>query len=487
MSLVAAALAVPALATAQAPEPAGSDLLITGVTVVNTQDGSRRPGMAILVHDGRIARIARARGFPVSAGVRRIDAAGRFVVPGYLDMHAHPLNSPTPQAALSLMVTYGITGFRQMSGTPQLLAERRAGTLPLGPVAPELLATPGLVLAGKLAGDPAAASAQVDAQKAQGTDFIKVIDLRPPAFAAVAARATADGLPFLGHLPPGIDVRTAMRLGMRSIEHLGPNDTLLLSCSADEAAIRAGMATAAIAAPPPGIPLDRAQALVKRLTTNPMLTLTPPALARMQHVLDTYDDAKCQALAKDLAASSMWQVPTLVRLKTMELADDPSFARQYALRLVPGDDRRLWQELLGQFGTTLSPTGRATLRALWARQLKLVKLFDAAGVKMLAGTDLGGQWLVPGVSLHQEFDLLAEAGISPLRVLQMTTLDGARFLGRESTMGRVAVGRQADLVLLDGDPIASVANLHRIDAVVRGGTYYGRAELDAIAKRAEQP
>ena len=105
---------------------------------------------------------------------------------------------------------------------------------------------------------------------------------------------------------------------------------------------------------------------------------------------------------------------------------------------------------------------------MFALQLKLTKLFDTAGVKMLAGSDFGGVWVIPGVSLHQEFDLLGQAGLSPLRVLQMTTLDGAEFFGLQASAGAVEEGKNANLVVLDGNPIESIQNLHKIDAVVRG-------------------
>ena len=478
-----AVAAIPAAAGAQDASVPQGGLLLDGVTVVSTTDGSLQRDRAVLIEHGRITRIVPA-GAKAGPGVRRVAARGKFVVPGFLDMHAHPLNAPTPQGALSLMLSYGITGFRQMSGTPQLLAARAAGRLPMGPDAPALLATPGTVLAGPLATNPAAAVAEVDRQKAQGADFIKVVDLRAPAFAAAQARATADGLTFGGHLPPDVDVRAAMRGGMRHIEHLGPNDSLLIACSTDEAAIRAASA----AAPPQAatqVYFQASPAVVKRLVVNPMLSLPPPAFARERRVLATYDDAKCRALARDLKAAGVWQVPTLVRLRDMELADDPALGQQPALRYVPADDRALWADVTRDFTTRLSPADRATLRDLWARQLRLTKLFDQAGVPMLAGTDLGGQWVVPGVSLHQEFDLLGQAGLSPLRVLQMTTIDGARFLHREATMGSVLAGRDADLVLLDANPMANIANFHGLFGVVRAGRYYDRAALDALRTRSE--
>ena len=99
---------------------------------------------------------------------------------------------------------------------------------------------------------------------------------------------------------------------------------------------------------------------------------------------------------------------------------------------------------------------------------------------MLAGTDYGGALVIPGIALHQEFDLLARAGLNPLKVLQMTTFDGARFLGREAEMGTVEAGKNADLVLLERNPLESVANLHSIAGVVRAGRYYPRQALELI-------
>jgi imidazolonepropionase-like amidohydrolase len=100
---------------------------------------------------------------------------------------------------------------------------------------------------------------------------------------------------------------------------------------------------------------------------------------------------------------------------------------------------------------------------------------------MMAGSDAcGAQWLVPGISLHQELDLLGEAGLAPLTVLRMTTPAGARLHGREATMGAVEPGKDANLVLLTANPLESVANLHAVDAVVRAGRYYSRSDLDAM-------
>jgi imidazolonepropionase-like amidohydrolase len=95
---------------------------------------------------------------------------------------------------------------------------------------------------------------------------------------------------------------------------------------------------------------------------------------------------------------------------------------------------------------------------------------------------VGGMWVVPGVSLHQEFDLLAKAGLTPLKVLQMTTLNGAEFLGKRTSMGTVELGKDANLVLLDANPVQSVANLHKINAVIRDGKFYSQETLEKMKK-----
>src|SRR5690349_2134586 len=146
-------------------------VVLTDVTVVDTRDGSRTPHQDVRLDGGRIAAIG-ATG--AAAGADTVDGAGRFVVPGFVDMHSHVLNSAQPDGALELMLAHGITGFRQMSGTTALLRRRRAGGLGLPARSPALLATPGELLLPANAGTARAAAAEVARQAAEGADFVKV-------------------------------------------------------------------------------------------------------------------------------------------------------------------------------------------------------------------------------------------------------------------------------------------------------------------------
>lgn len=478
VAVLLAGLAAPVRA-----ETVRDGLVLDQVTVVDVRTGRLRLHRAVVIADGKIKRIARAGSVRVSGNARLVSAGGRFLVPGFNDMHAHNLNTESPQTSLPLMLAYGVTGFRQMAGSPALLAARAKGADLLPKDSPALLAAPGLILAGPAFAEPSAVAAEVARQKAEGADFIKVVDLPHAAFLAAADAAAAHGLPLAGHLPLSVDARQAMAHHMASIEHLGPTVSLLLNCSRDEAAIRALLASA-----PPGaggVDFSMEPARMRRMLANPVIMTPPQGFALIRRVLATYDEPKCRAFAADLAASQTWIVPTLTRLEAMNLGNTPALRDSPNLADVPAASRDLWREVGADFDRTLTEDQRKILADLFRRQQAMAGLLDQAGVKMLTGTDFGGQWIAPGVSLHHEFDLLAGAGVSPLRVLQMTTVDPARFLHRETTMGTVETGKNADLVLLQDDPTQAVANLHGVVAVVRAGRFHDRADLDAVRGRAE--
>lgn len=166
----------------------------------------------------------------------------------------------------------------------------------------------------------------------------------------------------------------------------------------------------------------------------------------------------------------------------MIFGDEPICRNDPNLRYATPETRAFWAGLAQTFSKTITPAGRAMLSQFWALQLKLAKLLDESGTEMVAGSDPGGEWGIPGFSLHQDFDLLAQDGFAPLKVPQMTTLDGARFLGREASTGSLEVGKNADLVLLDANPVDSVQTLHGIAAVVRAGLFHDRHALDAMKR-----
>jgi imidazolonepropionase-like amidohydrolase len=468
--------------------PISGKLRLDGVTLVDTQDGKLTRGMSILMDQGRIVNITPTAEVLRDPLITSIDATGKLAIPGFNNMHMHVIDQADSSSLLATMLADGVTGFRQMTGSAELLEERRSGTLPIGKDAPALLAMPGSLLTPFNVGSIDRVIDEIRQQKNQGADFIKVGLVSPDVFFAAIAEGKRVGLPVLGHLQEGVDAAQASRAGFRSIEHLGPGDSIWIGCSTEEAVLLAdAVQHPTMKTPPIKVPAFLQKMLMKHLQKrliNPAAFDDAAYTMRLQRAFDTYSEAKCRALAMIFVANQTWNIPTLVRLRTQELADSPEYLSDPSLPYIPAASLKEWREVTDRFHK-LPPAMRATDREAYKRQMALTKLFDDAGVRMMVGTDGGGQ--APGQSIHQEFDELAKAGLSPLKILQMTTLYPAEFLGRTATMGSIDVGKNADLVLLDGNPVESVQSLHSISGVVRAGFYYSQANLDALRARAKQP
>ncbi|MDB5820786.1 MAG: amidohydrolase [Rhizobacter sp.] len=471
----------PLSASATAATASSRALLLHGGTVVDPRDGSAATNVDVLIRAGRIVELSPSGTAGKDPLADRVDATGRFIVPGYNDMHSHALNLGDPSGSLALMLAEGVTGFRQMSGSPMLLQQKRANALPIGPAAPALLETPGSILTPLNAGSKEAAAEEIRRQHAQGADFVKIVLVSPEVFMAAVNEAAGLGISILGHLQEGVDVVAACRAGFRSVEHLGPGSPVWASCSAlgDELHQQAAQRQTA-KAPPFKIPfLERIVAWrMQNLLVNPAAFSEPADVARIQRALDTYSDDRAVAVAEQLADLDTWQVPTLVRLRSMQYAGAPEYERDEMLAYLPEKNVKRWRKVTKKF-LGLPIEARDTYRALYPRQLGLTKLFADHGVSMMTGTD-GGSMMAPGLTLRQEFAELAKAGLSPLKVLQMTTINAAEYVGQRDTMGTVEPGRNADLVVLDADPLEDVGNLHRISAVIRAGRHYSATELAAL-------
>jgi imidazolonepropionase-like amidohydrolase len=469
---------------ARSATPPSTPLRLRGGTIVNPRDGSIVAGKTVLVDQGRIVALETSGAERSHPSATTIDATGKFIVPGYNDMHSHILELDDPSGALALLLAEGVTGFRQMSGSPERLEQRRKNALPIGNNDPALLELPGTVLTPLNAATAEAAIVEMALQKKQGADFVKSALISGSVLRAALGEARRIGIPLLGHLQDGLDAAEAAQLGFKSIEHLGPGATLWIGCSTEEAQMTQELTSVPLMkAPPLKIPFIR-QLIMWRLQSilvNPSAFVPPSYAARLQRALDTYSEAKCRVLAQKFVAAGTWHVPTLVRLRSQELADLPQYANDPYLRFMPKSRVKRWQRVTRRF-SQLPAAMRKTYAEAYPRQAGLAKLLSDEGVRMMTGSD-GGCMLGPGLTLQEEFVELGKAGIAALKVLQMTTINAAEYLGRTSTMGTVEPGRNADLVLLDANPLERVENLSAIAGVVRAGNYNSRQQLDALKER----
>ena len=282
---------------------------------------------------------------------------------------------------------------------------------------------------------PANARTAVDDLHRAGVDFVKVGDTVPPdAYRAVVDQARRHGLPVAGHLPVGVGAADAALAGQRSIEHFGSArfHGLLLASSSEEGPLA-----------------RRVQELLEAARRGEAAADTHLFRGDLTGPLaDSFSLAKAAALFRTFAERDIAQVPTLVAMRSIWDAQASDMAEH---------DRRAAERV-------------------WDLYREMVRLMRDAGVSILAGSDLEPH----GGSLHQELELLVEAGLSPAEAIAAATSEAAAFLGLIDDVGTVEAGKRADLVLLDGDPLADIRNTRRIAAVMVGGVVLNRSDLQAL-------
>jgi imidazolonepropionase-like amidohydrolase len=197
-------------------------------------------------------------------------------------------------------------------------------------------------------------------------------------------------------------------------------------------------------------------------------------------LLESFSPEKAAALVQRLEHNHTWQCPTFTsRYGVKERAMRHSEHLDY----IAAPIRARWQR---GADATPAPTGEQqhVAKMLDEKLLQVAGDMHRAGVRFIAGTDVGGAFLVPGFSMHDELAEMVQAGFTPLQALQAATLDAARFLGREKETGSIEKGKVADLVLLDSNPLENISNTRSIDAVVVNGRLLDRKALDSLLAEA---
>lgn len=426
--LAIVALLAAMLSCASGPRPT---LIIRDVTVIDVEAGKAVPHQTVYVSDARITAVL-AAGARIPSDVPTIDGAGKFLIPGLWDMHVHALwDSAVAEVSLPQFVAHGVLGVRDMGGRLEVLARAQAGTS--GP-APRIVAA-GLVVDGPepvdpdislAVGTPEEARRAVDSLAAAGVDFIKVYTLLPhDAYLAVLERAKQLGLPVAGHVPVEVTPEEAARAGQRSVEHL--RDEIEPFCIGG-------------------------------------------------------DSAACDSLLDLFRERGVWQTPTLVVLRAKTTPQPDTLGDDARLGLVAPVMRDLWMKMLADKRSR--PGYWRGKQERFRGERALVRRMRDRGVALLAGSDAGAYFTYPGSGLHDELELLVESGLTPAEALRSATLEPARYLGAADSLGSVAPGRVADLVLLDGDPLADVGNTRRIQAVIQAGRLWTRPALEGLARAA---
>ena len=393
----------------------------------------------VIVEDGRITAIGPSDKTRVPDGAMSINGAGKFLMPGLVEMHAHIPHPNLPKQyiedLLFLFVANGVTTVRGSFGIDgQLAIKERANKGEID--APSMyLAGPGFSGYPRFGNLKTAEQAelQVRKQKSEGWDYLKVLPgLSGEAYEAMVRTAKEVGMPFFGHVPTDVGLMRALEAGQETIEHLdgyvdyvkgntGPLDEAALQ----EAVRKTREAGTWMSPTMAWHEVSRGGKDLKTLTGRPELKYMPPQIV------------------------DMWV------MRQQERLNRPQFSRTLADQIVENRKR-------------------------------ILKTLYEGGVPVLLGTDAPQGFNVPGFSSHREMMKMVEAGMPVFEVIKSGTHNPGIYFKDKDNFGTIEVGKRADLILVDDNPLQDVSNISRICGVMIRGSWLTQADIQARLEDIEE-
>ena len=412
----------------------GSAVAYTGATLIDATGAPPVKDAVVIVAKGRIAAAGRRGAVTIPEGARRVDVSGKTILPGLWDMHAH-----FEQVEWGpLYLAAGVTTVRDCGNETDFIRSVRDTIQEGRGLGPSIRLACIVDGDGPFALGTSRIREESDVPKLiqgfrdAGCSQVKIYSSVPPRLIAPLSRAAHEaGMSVTGHVPFGIGAVHAIEAGMDQINHLSYVVRALLPASYD-----------------------------------PDANLSRPQFEKAIRELDLRSPSSRK---------------TLEFLRDRKVVVDPTMALDELGTHTPAEIARLEPGLakvalelrapLGSFGVPDEASERAHAR--WKVDLDVLRALHEAGVVIVAGTDQA----VPGHSLHREMEIYVEAGFSPMEAIQAATIVPARALQQDRESGTVEAGKRADLVIVDGDPLADIRNLRRVVTVVQAGRAYDTAKL----------
>jgi len=438
----------------------------TGVNIINGEGGNAQMDMTIIVKNGMISQLGSREELNVPKTAEVIDMKGKWVIPGLIDMHAHvtvlPIDSnlaiieeydqEASFEALKTLLAFGITTVRNPAAPTNDALELR-DLVKRNEVSGPTIYTTGFALNRTKAffGPFAATSteeeirAEVQSQVEAGVDFIKVYgSLKPEQIRIAIDEAHKHDKKVIGHLQ-NTSWTEASDLGIDFVTHAAPWN---------------------------------GDYLPKELQQN----YRPTFLGRLFWLENVdYNEEPIQNMIRSMRKHNVSVDPTLIAFHTKFWGDSPTYTNSKHLILAPKLVTSIWNKTTFTSGWSLEDYARA--KQQWPKLLALTKLMYDNDIMITAGSDFPNPWVIPGISLHQELQLLSEAGIPNEEVLRIATLNGAKALGIDDRTGTIIVGKEADLVFLDANPLDHIENTQKIVFVLKDGKRYNPGDLNQHLSR----
>ena len=432
-------------------EVSSTAILIANANIVDVRSGDILENRQVVVDSGKIVSILETLEHP-EAYSQKIDGQGKYLMPGLAEMHAHIPQPPTStqriEDVLFLYLSNGVTLIRGMLGHPAHLELRKRAEQ--GDVLSPRIFTSSPSLNGGTIPTAEEAEEKVTAYERDGYDFLKIHPGVPlEAFDQLVSTANEVGIEFAGHVPVDVGIRHALESKYASIDHV---DGFLEGLVPE---------TANVAPDENGFFGYDFTSLADTTKIDELVTI---AKENKVWIVPTQS-----LFTKWFAPTAVDEMLALPEMKYMpqETLEDWKRRKLESTRKDSGFDTEQWE----QFD---------------AIRKQLIKKLSDNGHGMLLGSDAPQLFNVPGFSIHKEMKDMADAGMTNLEIIQSGTLNPAIYFDMEDTLGEIKEGLDADLILIDANPLEDLGALRQVSGVMRQGKWIPKSEIDSrLAKIAK--
>ena len=423
-------------------------ILFTNANIVDVRTGNIIKKQQIVVDSGKIKNIQSTIANPEDYTIK-IDAQGKYLIPGLAEMHAHIPQPPTSEElieeTLFLYLSNGITTIRGMLGHPSHLLLRenaKNGTI----LSPRIF-TSSPSLNGNSVPTKIEAIKKITTYKKEGYDFLKIHPgIHLEVFDQVVLTANEVGIPFAGHVPVAVGIRHALASKYAAIDHV---DGFLEGLVPDTMNVDP--------------------------TKNGFFGFDFTPLA---------DPAKMDELIKMAKENKVWIVPTqsLFERWFAPISSD-ELLLQPEMKYMPASTLENWKKRKDEYTGPSTNFDSKQWDQFTAIRRELIKKLQKDGQGMLLGSDAPQLFNVPGFSIQHEIEGMQSAGLSPLEILQSGTINAAIFFGMEGLFGEIKEDQAADMVLLNANPLEDIKAYKQISGVMVKGKWLSQEMIaEKLAK-----